>query len=170
MDWAEENGGVVGTSRQNLLANRLVLITPKGGKAVSLDTLAGDLTDQRLAMGDPDHVPAGIYGREALKTLGLWEKVKNKLARMANVRSALALVDRGEAAAGIVYATDAPVAGKTDVTSVFPATSHSPIVYPIALTPDGAKKTEAMKFLAFLTGARARALFSRYGFSQPETN
>jgi len=168
MDFAEQNAAIDTKSRRNLLANRLVLIAPKGGNSIALNTLAADLGDNRLSLGDPDHVPAGIYAKQALENLGLWESVKNKLARMSNVRSALTLVDRSEAAAGIVYATDAPIAKHTEIVAVFPPESHAPILYPVALTLKGAKKPAAQKFLHFLTGEQARAIFERYGFSPVE--
>jgi len=167
MDHAEANGGIDADSRQNLLANRLVLITPKDAPPITLKTLSTDLAGHRLAMGDPDHVPAGIYGKQALETLGLWKDVAQSIARMPNVRSALTLVDRGEAAAGIVYRTDAPIAPNTRISDTFPADSHAPIVYPIALTTKGAQTPEARQFLQFLTGEKARALFAKYGFSSP---
>jgi len=168
MDYAEENSGIVPQSRRNLLSNRLVLIAPKDGKTIALETLPTDLDDNRLAIGDPDHVPAGIYGKKALEALNLWDSVKGKLARMANVRSALTLVERGEAAAGIVYQTDAPIAQQTKIVATFPAESHPPILYPIALTPAGANNPAAQKFLHFLTGEQARAIFARYGFSSAQ--
>ena len=167
MDYAEANGGIDASSRQNLLANRLVLITPKDARAITLKTLTADLAGHRLAMGDPDHVPAGIYGKQALETLGLWKDVAHNIARMPNVRSALTLVDRGEVAAGIVYRTDAPIASNARISDTFPAESHAPIVYPIALTAKGVHNPRARQFLQFLTGEKARALFAKYGFSPP---
>jgi len=167
MDYAEQNGGVAPKTRSNLLGNRLVLIAPKDAPPLELEKLDAYLADRRIAMGDTDYVPAGIYGRMALEKLGLWKVLGNKIARMPNVRSALALVNRGEAAAGIVYATDAPIAPNTKIVVTFPTATHPPIVYPIALTADGAKNGAARRFLEFLTGEKARALFSRYGFTQP---
>lgn len=167
MDYAEQNGGIVANTRKRLLGNRLVLITQKDAPTLNLGSLTGYLADQRLAMGDTDHVPAGMYGRMALEELGLWKGLRSRVIQMPNVRSALTLVNRGEAAAGIVYATDAPIAANTTIALTFPAFSYPPIIYPIALTIEGAKNQAAHRFLEFLTGEKAHALFSRYGFTRP---
>src|SRR5580693_4211164 len=90
-------------------------------------------TDGRLAVGDPDHVPAGIYAKEALTMLGAWSALEPHLARAEDVRGALTLVERGEAPLGIVYVTDARVSTKVKIVGVFPADSHSPIVYPFGI-------------------------------------
>ena len=155
-------------TRVDLLGNRLVLIAPAGAKergAIKAGIpLVGWLGDGRLAVGDPDHVPAGIYAKQALKSLGLWEKTEPRLARAANVRAALALVERGEAPLGIVYATDAAITPKVKVVGVFPENSHQPIVYPLALIK-GQATEQAKGFWKFLQGDQAKAIFKKYGFS-----
>ena len=102
MDYLDDRGAILTSSRSDLLSNRIVLIAPADSaiKNLGIDTtldMAGLLKDSRLAMGDPDHVPAGIYGKKAMEKIGLWDAVKGKLARTKDVRSALVLVERGEA-------------------------------------------------------------------------
>jgi len=117
----------------------------------------------RLAVGDPAHVPAGIYAKRALQRFGLWQGVANRLAPAVDVRAALLLVERDEAPAGIVYATDAAVAPDVVVAGTFPAGSHKPIVYPFALTKRG-DSAEGRALMEFLQGAAARAAFVHFGF------
>jgi molybdate transport system substrate-binding protein len=120
--------------------------------------------DGRLSTGDPDHVPAGMYGKEALQNLGIWDQVKDRLAPMKDVRAALVLVERGEAPLGLVYATDAAVSKKVRVVGAFPVDSHPPIVYPVAAV-SGGKTSEARQFMDFLKSPEARAVFEKYGFN-----
>jgi len=155
-------------TRVDLLGNRLVLIAPAGSKErgpiKARMPLLQWLGDGRLAMGDPDHVPAGIYAKQALKYLGLWEQAEPRLARAANVRAALALVERGEAPLGIVYATDAAITPKVTVVGIFPESSHKPIVYPLALLK-GQATPEARAFWRLLRSDEAKGIFKKYGFS-----
>jgi molybdate transport system substrate-binding protein len=115
-------------------------------------------------MGDPDHVPVGIYGEKALESLGLWSGVQDRIARTNDVRAALTLVERGEAPLGIVYSTDAAISDKVKVIGVFPEDSHPPIIYPVAVVA-GKDTPAATRFLAFLKGPEAKAIFEKYGFS-----
>ncbi len=121
------------------------------------------LAGGRLAMGDPAHVPAGIYGKKALEKLGLWAEVRNAVAPARDVRAALALVERGEAPLGIVYSTDAAGSSRTITAGIFPLACHPPIVYPVALVK-GRSNPVAARFLTFLKGAEARRLFESHGF------
>jgi molybdate transport system substrate-binding protein len=116
-----------------------------------------------LATGDPDSVPVGRYAHEALANLGVWDEVSARLVRADSVRSALAFVDRGEAALGIVYATDALIDKKVRVVDAFPAATHMPIVYPVALTIGA--KPDAAKFLAYIRGPAGNVAFQHYGFT-----
>lgn len=150
-----------------LLGNRLVLVAPQSSKA-AIDIkqgfdLAGLIGNERLAVGDPTYVPAGIYAKQALTKLGAWSAVEPKLAPAADVRAALALVARGEAPLGIVYETDAKVEPMVRVVGIFPDDSHDPIVYPAAIVA-ASKSAGAAKFLAYLSGPAAGAVFERYGF------
>jgi molybdate transport system substrate-binding protein len=131
------------------------------GPGFDLVSLLG--ADGRLATGDPAHVPVGIYAEQALKKLGLWDSVAPRLARTDDVRAALLLVERGEAPAAIVYATDAAVSKGVMVAGVFPANTHDPVVYPFAVTKAG-DTPEARALLAFLAGPQARGVFVQRGF------
>jgi molybdate transport system substrate-binding protein len=117
----------------------------------------------RIATGDPAHVPVGIYAEQALRKLGVWDSVGPRLARTEDVRSALLLVERGEAPAGIVYGTDAAVSKAVMVAGTFPASSHDPISYPFAVTKSG-DTPDARALLDFLAGPQARAIFVARGF------
>lgn len=169
MDYAQQRRLIEPASRVNLLGNRLVLVAP-ADSPLTLHiaprfALAAALGDGRLSTGDPDSVPAGKYARAALTTLQVWDSVATRIVRAENVRSALAFVDRGEAPLGIVYASDALVDQAVRVVDTFPASSHPPIVYPVALTVGASR--DAAKFLAYLKSPAAQAVFRRYGFSAP---
>lgn len=171
MTYVEDKGLIEPGSRFNLLGNRIVLIAPKDSdiqlKIEPGFDLSGILGDGKLAMGDPDHVPAGIYGKQALETLSAWKTVKPKVARSKDVRAALALVERGECPLGVVYATDAAGSKKIKVVGTFPENSHPPIVYPVALVKDSTSK-QARSFLSFLKTTPAKTIFEKYGFSVRE--
>jgi molybdate transport system substrate-binding protein len=113
-------------------------------------------------MADPEHVPAGRYGRTGLVALGLWSSVESRVARADNVRAALAFVARGECPLGVVYATDARSEPKVRIVSTFPPGSHPPVVYPTALTRNA--RPEARRFWAFLVSPAARPAFEKHGF------
>ncbi len=167
MDYLVEKERVSELRRFDLLGNRLVLIAPKSSTAqvtIAPDgNLVSILGNGKLAMGDPDHVPAGIYGQQALKSLGLWADLSAKVARAWDVRACLALVERTEAPLGIVYATDAAISEKVKVLSEFPPATHSPITYPAALVGNP-PSPEATAFVQYLRGNEARAIFEKYGF------
>ena len=167
MNYLEQRGLIVPQTRVDLLGNTLVLIAPSDS-TLSLAigpgfSLAAMLGDGRLAMGDPDHVPAGIYGKAALETLGVWREVAARLVPTADVRSALAIVARGEVAAGVVYSTDAAISPRVRIAGVFPAATHPPIVYPFALVSDGIRPA-AERFAAYVRSPEAREIFMRHGF------
>lgn len=128
-----------------------------------IHTLAQLLGDGRLAMGDPNHVPAGRYAKAALERLGVWRTVADRVAGAADVRRALALVARGEAPYGIVYATDALAEDRVAVAGVFPEDSHPPIHYTVAV-PAASAHPQAGAFLEFLWTPAARAVFEARGF------
>ena len=121
------------------------------------------LGEGRLAMALVDSVPAGIYGKAALETLGLWAGVQAQVAQADNVRAALAFVAQGEAPLGIVYATDAAVQDNVTVLGTFPADSHPPITYPAAITAESTHP-QAQAFLEHLSSDAARAVWERFGF------
>ena len=173
-------------TRGNLLGNRLVLVTsalhdapasihrhfrhspvtPRSSvipAKAGIHALAQLLGDGRLAMGDPNHVPAGRYAKAALERLGVWRTVADRVAGAADVRRALALVARGEAPYGIVYATDALAEDRVTVAGVFPEDSHPPIHYTVAV-PAASTHPQAGAFLEFLWTPAARAVFEARGF------
>ena len=168
MDYLADNQLIAVGTRADLLGNDLVLVV-EASKPMHLIInknfdLAGLLrSDGRLAIGNPAHVPVGIYAEQALKALGMWDSVSSRLARAEDVRAALLLVERGEAPAGIVYATDAAVSNAVMIAGRFPADSHDPISYPFAIMKSG-DTAEARALFAFLTSPRARAEFARRGF------
>jgi molybdate transport system substrate-binding protein len=168
MDYLVDRNLVAEGSRVDLLGNRLALISPKDAPSslteISSETdLAGALGEGRLSLGDPDHVPAGIYAKEALTNLGLWQSVADKVAPASDVRAALAFVERNEAPLGIVYSTDAAVSGGVVVTALFPESSHKPITYPLAIIAPQ-DNDAARAFLDYLKGPEAKAVFEKYGF------
>jgi molybdate transport system substrate-binding protein len=171
MDYLDQRKLITAGTRRDLLSNRLVLIAPNAStvalKIAPNFPLARALGDSRLALADPDTVPAGKYAKAALVKLGVWDSVLAKVVRAENVRVALAYVARGEAALGIVFATDAKVERKVKLVDIFPADTHPPIVYPVALTATG-DGAEARAFLAFIVGEEAAAVFRRHGFSVAE--
>ena len=166
MDALQEQGLLYEDSRQDILSNRLVLVAPVDSLLSITD--AGMLPQdsiRRIAVGEPNSVPAGIYGREALTHLGAWDAVQPKLIPNADVRSTLAYVESGEVDLGIVYQTDARLSKKVKVIYQFPDSSHSPIVYPAAVLRDTGSKVLAQAFLDYLQTAEAAAIFEKYGFS-----
>jgi molybdate transport system substrate-binding protein len=172
MDYLAQKELIEPQSRTNALGNRLALIAPADrpagpfaiARTLDWQRLLG--SDGHLAVGDPDHVPAGIYAKEALTKLGAWATLEPRLARADDVRGALALVEHGDAPLGIVYVTDARISAKVKIVGVFPASSHSPIVYPFAIVK-GAGTPEVQAYFRFLNGPEARSVFNRYGFTTP---
>jgi molybdate transport system substrate-binding protein len=168
MDYGSQKKLIKDDTRVNLLGNELVLIAAKDSKidnvtigpGFDLAKLAGD---GRIATGDVQAVPVGIYAKAALEKLGVWASVEPKMAMAANVRAALVLVARGEAPLGIVYATDAKVEPGVKVVGTFPETSHDPIIYPVAATTGA--KPDATPYLAFLRSSAAKPIFESYGFT-----
>src|SRR5579883_918377 len=171
LDWMEYGSKkkvIKDDTRVNLLGNKIVLIAPKDSKidhvtigpGFDLAKLAGD---GRVTTGDVKSVPVGKYAKAALEKLGAWTAVEPKMAMAESVRAALALVARGEAVLGIVYATDAKVEPNVKIVGEFPADSHPPIIYPVAATVTA--KPDATGYLAFLRSSTARTIFEKYGFT-----
>lgn len=169
MDDAVAKKSVIASTRDTLLGNDLVLVVPKSSDA-GMVTI-NDKTDwksllkgERLAVGDPDHVPAGIYAKEALQKLGAWQAVSSRLVPTNNVRAALALVERHESPYGIVYGSDAVASQKVRVVGRFPAASHKPVEYPMAIVAEHQNAT-VQAFWHYLQGPQAAAVFKCYGFT-----
>jgi len=172
MDYLVERKLVQAASRVNLAGNRLVLIAPRS-QPVTLRIapgfpLAATLGANRLALANPDAVPAGKYAKAALTVLGVWDSVAGKVAAAENVRAALVLVARGEARLGIVYATDAQVEPGVVVVDTFSETLHPAIVYPAALLPNATGA--AAKILEFLKSDAANKEFLAQGFTTVKRN
>jgi molybdate transport system substrate-binding protein len=168
MDYLAGKGLIRPETRSNLLGNRLVLVAPKdGAKPVEIKRgfdLAAIIGQGRLAMANVEFVPAGKYGKAALESLSVWPSVSPRLAQAENVRAALLLVSRGEAAAGIVYQTDAASDPNVATIGVFPEDTHPRILYPIALTTT-ATNPAAESFLAYVKSAKSKGVFEAHGFT-----
>jgi molybdate transport system substrate-binding protein len=166
MDYLQQRNLIQPATRSNLLGNTLVLIAPAQSdirlKITPHFALVAALGKGRLATGDPDSVPVGRYARSALTTLGVWEQAAPHLVRAENVRDALMYVARGEAPLGIVYESDARVEQAVRVVDTFPANTHEPIVYPVALTRTA--QNGAAAFVAYLASPQAEKIFVKYGF------
>lgn len=168
MDYAAQKKTLDDASRITLLGNDLVLVAADAkaqqvtiNKTTNWKSL---LKGQRLSVGDPDHVPAGIYAKEALQKLGAWSELEPVLARGNSVRAALALVERNETPYGIVYGSDAIASKKVTVAGVFPTDSHKPVEYPMAMLKDH-NSASVTAFYNYLKGPDAAAVFKRYGFT-----
>ncbi len=167
MDYLQARSLIVRGSRRDLLTNHLALIAPADstlrlriGPGMPIATALGT---GRLALAGSE-VPAGKYGREALTKLGVFDSVKDRLAPAENVRAALAFVAQGASPLGIVYDTDARIEPKVKIVGLLPDASHAPIVYPAAQVA-ASNNPNGAAFLRFLTGAKASAIFRKYGFS-----
>ncbi|MBV1694129.1 MAG: molybdate ABC transporter substrate-binding protein [Hyphomicrobiales bacterium] len=168
MDWAESRNLIKRETRRNLLGNTLVLIAPAGSTAELRIApgfpLAAAVGTSRLATGDPRSVPVGRYAQAALTSLGVWGDVAPRIAGADNVRAALALVARGEAAFGIVYRTDAMAEPRVRIVDTFPTGSHPAIVYPFAVTA-ASRNADAAAFLDYLSSPAAVRIFDAEGFA-----
>ena len=171
LDWMEylaERKLIRPETRSDLLSNRLVLIAPKGTNLqVEIKPgfpLASLLGQGYLALANTDAVPAGKYSKAALKALGVWEQVKDRIAQAENVRAALLLVSRGEAPLGIVYESDAVSDPSVVTVGILPDATHPRIIYPIALT-SGSTSPDAGGFLDELKSPQARTIFEKQGFT-----
>ena len=169
MDYAVEKKSIDTATRATLLGNSLVVVAPKSSAQGDITINAQIdwtplLNGGRLAVGDPDHVPAGIYMKEALQKLGAWDTLSGKLAPAEDVRGALALVERSEAPLGVVYGSDAVASKGVKVVGTFPEDSHKKVEYPMAII-DGHKNADVSAFYDYLKGPEASEIFKRYGFT-----
>ena len=169
MDYLLERNMILPESRFDLAYNTLVLIGGQDQTSIELENPALKLSDylsgNYLAMALTNSVPAGIYGKQALTKLGLWQDVETQVAQADNVRAALALVATGEAPLGIVYNSDAVAEPRVKKLATFPADSHAAIRYPAAITDLG-NKSPAEKFLKFLRSSASTVILERNGFSE----
>lgn len=162
---AEASGRIVAGSVRDVLSNTLVLIVPRGRGDAALQPLAlADPGVRRLALGNPESVPAGVYARQWLERLGLWEQVAAKVVPSVTVRAALAAVRAGRVDAGVVFATDAMTAPDVVITHRVAPGDAPPITYPAAVVR-GDRQDESSRFVAFLSSPQARAIFEGAGFA-----
>lgn len=166
MDHLERAGWIEADSRRELAGNRLVLIAPNQQTFDVRMTPGFDLSKAfagRLAVGDPDHVPAGLYARQALQALGWWDALADRLVPCMDVRAALRLVETEQAPAGVIYATDAASSSKVTIIGEIPSQYHAAIRYPVARCKGSGPEAEA--FLEFLNGDAARQVWAKHGFT-----
>ncbi len=168
LDYLDKRKLIRSSTRIDLVRNRLVLIAPADSRATLRIAPGFELVTAlgagRLAMANPDSVPAGKYGRDALRALDVWPGIESRVARAENVRAALVLVARGEAPFGIVYATDAAAESKVRIVDTFPEDTHAPIVYPVAIVATS-RSPYAQRFVDSLASPAARAIWARRGFA-----
>ena len=164
MSLAIAAGAVDAASRVELLGNRLAIITRPGGPEIGDARALLQPAVRRIAIGDPVAVPAGVYSRQYLQAAGLWDALQPKIVPVSNVRAALAAVENGSADAGLVYETDAVSAGTSHTALVVSGPSAPRIVYPAAIVTSSRNRAAAERFLAFLRGSEAAAIFRKYGF------
>jgi molybdate transport system substrate-binding protein len=167
MDYLAKRGLIAEASRANLLANELVLIAPRNSNVTLRISpgfdIAATLGPGRIALANPESVPAGKYAKAAFTSLGVWDSIARKVAGTDNVRAALALVSRGEVPLGVVYRTDALADPGVRVIDAFPAGTHPPVVYPAGAVK-GAKEADARRFLDYLRAPAAHAVWEKAGF------
>ncbi len=168
MDYLVDEGVIGSDNVTNLVRNSLVLIAPQSSSLAVFNFADANaweaaLNGSRLALGNPTSVPAGMYAKESLTTLGVWKEIQTKVAPAKNVRLALALVERGEAPLGVVYKTDAQLTSKVKIVGEFASDTHAAIVYPAAVVNDS---TESRQFFQYLKSEDAKRVFAHYGFQQ----
>ena len=174
MDDVIDAGAVIAASQRIIASNQLVLAGARGisfppvtGMALSVTyPLSGVAPELPFAIGNSDHVPAGIYAREALQSLGLWKDIEDRLIPMPNVRAVMANIDRGEVAGGFVYASDIRLSSNARIIGAFSASTHAPIHY-VAGIVHGHQTVVADRFLAFLLSSEAESVFINSGFLAP---
>jgi len=166
MDTLQNKGFLINNSRRDLLNNRVVLIIPDGS-SLAVDEF-GDLLDSavsKIAMGDPNFVPAGTYARAAFELLGIYEQIQPKLILGSDVRQVLNYVENGNVEAGLLYATDAALSRHVRVAAAAPDEINAQIVYPVAVINTTKHAGPAGEYIDFLFGPEARTIFEKYGFN-----
>lgn len=172
MDYLESKQLIDDSTRKNIVKNELALVTYRDNPRqyqVSFSAPSfwdSALKNTRIALGDPDHVPAGLYAKESFEKLGIWELIQPQIAPAQNVRAALLLVEVQEADLGVVYSSDANISQKVRTVAIFPEDLHEPIEYPIAITKDHANDS-VTHFYDYLLSDKAATIFKKYGFATP---
>ncbi|HJR60019.1 MAG TPA: molybdate ABC transporter substrate-binding protein [Vicinamibacterales bacterium] len=166
MNFAQARRAIDESTRFDLLTNRLAVVTPRRTGTAIADVQAL-LRARRIAVADPAAVPAGVYARQFLERSGVWPAVQDRLIPLANVRAALSAAESGGVDAAIVYESDAATSQAIDVGFIVTGAAAPRIVYPAAILKRTKNREAAVKFLAFLRGPEAGAIFRRYSFSVP---
>jgi len=166
MDWLEKAGSIETGSKVILAKNSLVLVAAPDLKIAieDINVLPEILKNGYLAMANYNHVPAGIYGKQALTGLGLFSKVAGRITMYPDVRRTLSSVDMGQAELGIVYKTDAMAAKRARQIYTFPQSSYKPVMYPAAIVK-GKARPAVKKFAEFMKSDKVKEIFKKYGFT-----
>jgi molybdate transport system substrate-binding protein len=164
MDAVATAGQLDTASRVDLLSNQLVIIMPPGAKPIASPKDLTGATVRHIALADPAAVPAGVYAKRYLESLGLWSGIAPKVVPTLDVRAALAAVDAGNADAAFVYRTDAAMAHEAVTVFQVPIADGPPIVYPAAIVKNAPHAAAARAFLTYLRAPNARAVFEHFGF------
>jgi molybdate transport system substrate-binding protein len=165
MDGLAKAGRLEPRTRQNLLSNQLVLVVPVDSR-LAIES-AKDLLKpgvKRIAVAEPASVPAGIYSRKYLEGEGLWQRLKDKVVPVLDVRATLSSVASGNVEAGFVYRTDAAISKKVKIAYAVPIVNAPRIIYPIAILRGSRNKESAGNFMRFVLSPEARKTFKKYGF------
>ncbi|MEQ9551612.1 MAG: molybdate ABC transporter substrate-binding protein [Coleofasciculus sp. G3-WIS-01] len=165
MNALQEKDLLLTDTRKDLLKNSIVLVTPKDKTDISdFKELSTDKVN-KVAIGDPETVPGGQYGKQVLTSLNLYAPLQTKLVFAKDVRQVLSYVETGNVEAGLVYATDAKVSDNVKVIATAPDVSHAPIIYPVAVLKESKNPDSAKAFVQFLSTEPAKTVFKDYGFS-----
>ncbi|MHA6165951.1 molybdate ABC transporter substrate-binding protein [Bacillus mojavensis] len=159
-----DDGDIAKKDSTDVVGNEIVLVVPKDGDSPvkSFDNLTDS---EKIALGTPESVPAGAYGKESLTKLSLWNKIKDKIVYGKDVRQVLSYVETGNVDAGVVYKTDALISKKVKIVDEAKADTHSPIVYPLGIVKDTKHHREAKEFYDYLQTDEAMKVFEKYGFT-----
>jgi molybdate transport system substrate-binding protein len=167
LDYLAKENTLVSQSKRKILSNKLVIISPKNQslkiKNLSMGSLMRILKGGRLGIGNPGHVPLGMYSKQALIHLNLWQHLKNNTARLSNARAVLTFVERGETRAGIVYYSDTYLNKKVKIIFEFSQLTHNPIYYWAALTRS-ASPAASSQFFDILFNQKSKNIFKDHGF------
>ncbi|MGA9377772.1 MAG: molybdate ABC transporter substrate-binding protein [Phormidium sp.] len=164
MNELQQKNLIVPETKRNLLTNSVVLIVPKNSTTVTSFKSLTSPNVKRIAVGEPRSVPVGQYTEEIFKNLGILDQLKPKFTYSNTVRNVLAVVESGNADAGVVYATDAKISNQVKVVETAAANLHSPVVYPMAVLKNSKNVPAAKEYAQFLQSANARSIFTKYGF------
>lgn len=165
MDALQSGGLIINDTRQDLLNNKIVLVVPKNSTlniSNFMDLLNDDV--KQIAMGDPEFVPSGIYGKLAFEAFGIYEQIQEKLILQIDTPHVIGIIESGNVEAGIVYSTDAAIRDKIRIVANAPDEVNSQIVYPVAVVKASQNVDATKAYIAFLLSDEAKAIFEQYGF------